>query len=101
MKRIIKIDGSYGQEKYQMVEEYRCFGIYQRICGGTFVCQEWMIQDGADSGAIPIQIESYNDIEKAEILDAIDSYLEDGWYGFKVFSKDDRFVVHPNGKHKI
>lgn len=100
MDRIYKIIGNYGnEEKYVLVTEYNGFGIYQRVCPNGFrVSQEWLITNGHRV----IVCQSYNNVIKEELMDAIDKYQKSGRFGFRVIKKaDDTYIVHPCGKAQI
>lgn len=96
MKRIIMVDDGTGyQAKYVLEEEYNGFGIYkEKTPSGYFVNQSWVITD--DKKLVICQ--SYNDMCKEELLDAIDSYKETGKFGLKLLQKGtDTLIVHSSG----
>ena len=96
MTRLIKVKALYDDElEYVLKKEYEGFGIYQRKCpSGYFVHQDYMIANNN----IIIQCQSYNNIIIEELLDAIDNYNSDGFFGLKVFMRDNHYYyIHPNG----
>lgn len=100
MKRVIYVNNGFDDMKFELCEEYRGFGIYQeRTPSGFLVHQSWAIAPGVDD--LPILIESFNNLSKAELLDAIDSYLNGFNFGFNVFYKPYAVVVHGNGNNGI
>lgn len=101
MKRVIYVNNGLNNIKFELCEEYRGFEIYQeRTPSGFLVHQSWVIAPGV--GDLPILIESFNNLSKAELLDAIDSYLDDGvGFGFNVFYKPYAVVVHGAGNDNI
>lgn len=51
---------------------------------------------------ITIQCQSYNEIIKEELLDAIDNYNNNGNFELKVFKRSENlYYVHPNGNFLI
>lgn len=105
MKRVLKINDSLNVCKYQLIEEYDGYAIYQRYVGGIPVHEDYALMDlGLDDSQMPIVILSFNNISKLEILDAIDQRNMDGDFGWRAFFRDDgtaRIVVHPNGSARI
>lgn len=100
MNRIIKIPNAYGTEdKYVLRDEYNGFGFYQEKCPtGYFVNQSYLIANEK----IKIICESYNNMCKEELLDAIDNYTNTGKFELKVFSYGVGFYrIHPSGKVNI
>lgn len=100
MNRTIKIPNAYGTEdKYVLRDEYNWFGFYQEKCPtGYFVSQSYLIA----SEKIKIICESYNNMCKEELLDAIDSYINTGKFELKVFScGNGSYRIHPNGNANI
>lgn len=97
MKRLVKLsDDRLGNKMlYVLKEEYQGFGLYQRkSSNGYLIHQDYMITNDN----ITIQCQSYNKIIKEELLDAIDNYNSDGFFGLKVFMKDNHYYyIHPNG----
>lgn len=105
MKRVLKINDTLNVCKYEIVEEYEGYAIYQKKINGVPVHETWAIWDmSLEDDQMPIVIDSYNGISKAEILDAIDQRIEDGCFGWRAFYRDDgsaRIVVHPNGSVRL
>lgn len=97
MKRLVKLsDDRLGNKMlYVLKEEYQGFGLYQRKSpNGYLIHQDYMITNDN----ITIQCQSYNEIIKEELLDAIDNYNSDGFFGLKVFMRDNHYYyIHPNG----
>ena len=82
MKRIIYLPDQLNNNKFKLKEEYRGHGVYQKVTpSGYPVQQEWAVL--RDDGFM-FNIESYNNICYEEVLDAIDNYLDNSKYGFKV-----------------
>lgn len=100
MKRIINIpDRLQSTIKYELKKEYGNFGIYQeRSPKGFFVSQSYLV---VSNDSISIQIDSYNNICMAEILDAIDNYNDCGKFGFKALIRNFGYCVHPSGNFEI
>jgi hypothetical protein len=102
MKRVLKIREARNEYKYEFIEEYDGYAIYERVAPcGCFISQEWAVLDLENDNPAPIIIESYNHISKAEILDAIDERNENGAFGWRVFWKPYGVVVHPSGNGRI
>lgn len=105
MKRVIYLPDELNENKYVLKKEYGGHGLYQRYTpSGYPVHQEWAVV--RESDRFQFVIESYNNICDDEVLDAIDNYLDNGKYGFKVLqtAKGKEFnylTVHRCGKKVI
>ena len=101
MKRLVKLsDDRLGNKMlYVLKEEYQGFGLYQRkSTNGYLIHQDYMITNDN----ITIQCQSYNEIIKEELLDAIDNYNNNGNFELKVFKRSENlYYVHPNGNFLI
>lgn len=101
MKRLVKLsDDRLGNKMlYVLKEEYQGFGLYQRKSPNSYLIhQDYMITNDN----ITIQCQSYNEIIKEELLDAIDNYNNNGNFELKVFKRSENlYYVHPNGNFLI
>jgi len=99
MKRIIYKEDAFGEKKYVLIEEYKGCGIYQhKTPTGYLVHQDWLISFGDDKAII---CQSYNNMCKEELLDAIDEYAEFGKFGFMTIKKGNNYIIHNSGKVEI
>ena len=98
MKRVEYIPNLYNlTDKFVLKQEYNGFGIYEEICPtGYRVHQSYLIKNSTWRIAIP----SYNNMCLEEVLDAIDSYVEDKKFGLKLLKQNGYWVVHPSGEEK-
>lgn len=102
MKRVLKIKRPNYEVKYEVIEEYDGYAIYQETApSGIRVHQSWAIVDLENDDPAPIIIDSYNGISKAEILDAIDDRNALGDFGFRVLWKEYGIVVDPCGDWRV
>ena len=99
MKRVIYIQDQLNNRKYILKDEYKGFGIYEHMTpSGFYVHQEYAITNEN----ITVQIQSYNNQCKEELLDMIDNYNENGKFGIKAMEHDNNlYVMHPSGKVQI
>ena len=100
MKRLVKLsDDRLGNKMLYVLKEYQGFGLYQRKSpNGYLIHQDYMITNDN----ITIQCQSYNEIIKEELLDAIDNYNNNGNFELKVFKRSENlYYVHPNGNFLI
>lgn len=98
MKRVIFIKDELNNNKYVLIDEYNGHCIYQhKTPSGYFTHQDYAITKDDTT----IRIESYNNICKEELYDAIDNYIESGKYGFKVFKRNGISIVHSAGNITI
>lgn len=98
MKRVMYIEDGLGKKKYVLRETYNDCGIYQHVTPTGFrVSQDYAITFGDET----IMIQSYNNLCKEELLDAIDEYTEYGKFGFMTKRLYGVYVVHPMGNIEI
>ncbi len=84
--------------KFRLNEVYKDIAIYEEICPtGYVVSQSWLLVNQH----LYIFVQSYNNMCKEELLDAIDNYKDCGEFGFKGFMRITGFTVHPNGKDTL
>ena len=87
-----------GDTKYRLVEDYRDVGLYEEVTpSGYVLSQSWLIV----YQHLYIIVDSYNNMCKEELLDAIDNRKDSDEFGFKGFMRLQGFVVHPNGKDTL
>ena len=102
LKRVMYISNAYGgQDKYERIDEYEQFTIYQKVTpSGYFSHQDYLITDGSKVILSP----SFNHLNKSELFDMVDDYLETGKLGKKVLDKWDKLnniavqMIHPGGE---
>lgn len=93
-KRVMKI----GNDKYLYQETYKGFAIYEeQTPSGYLVHQSFMITDGK----LTVVSQSYNNNGRADMLDAIDNYVETKTFGFKILLSHGIAIVHPSGDISI
>ena len=111
MKRVIKIEKKYNDNlndlKYIFQQEYEGFGIYQEMCpSGYYKHQSYMITNGE----VALLSFPFTNLCKEELLDIIDTYIEDkrcpSKFGIKGFHKGtqenlDIYVIHQNGNVEL
>ena len=98
MKRVMYIEDSLGKKKYVLRETYNDCGIYDHVTPTGFrVHQDYAITYGDKT----IMIQSYNNLCKEELLDAIDNYKDTGKFGFKVKDLYGVYVMHNYGDIEI
>ena len=101
MKRVEYINGKLNREKFGLREEYNGFGLYQEITPtGFYVSQSWLLVNGNTGKRL--QVESYNNVCKEELLDMIDNFNDCGKFGVTAhYGGENLFVMHPCSKLKI
>ena len=104
MKRVEIVKDCLNDNKYVLKQEYKSWGIYERYDNGYRVSQDYFLVNKKDE--FRIRIESYNNAEYEELLDAIDNYDSYGQLGFRIVhnsrvDKYDYLVVHPSGTSTI
>ena len=99
MKRVLFWNDGLGDKKYVLKDEYKGCGIYQhKTPTGYLVHQDWLISFDDDKAII---CQSYNNMCKDELLDAIDEYVECGKIGFMTLKKGNNYIIHNSGKVEI
>lgn len=84
--------------KYRLNEVYRNIAIYEEVTPSGYVkSQSWLLVNQR----LHIFVQSYNNMCKEELLDAIDMYKEHGTFEFTGFMKLTGFIVHPNGEDTL
>ncbi len=99
MRRVERFE----DRKYVLRKEYNGVAIYkEKTPSGYFVSQSYLlvIAEGEHRGT-KIQIMSFNNMCREEILDGIDMFNEDEMFYWTANKCDDGYVVHPNGKIDI
>ena len=96
MKRVIHITNAMGfDSKYVLESVYRDFGIYEKYTpSGVPVHQEWLISNNKNAELV---IHSFNHMGKADILDIIDNYNEEGLFGVYARMCNGSLVMHRSG----
>lgn len=105
MKRVIYLPDTLNENKHVLKTVYEGHGVYQRVTpSGYPVHQEWAIV--RESDGLTIVTESYNNLDYADMLDAIDTYNETGKYGFiccitQKGMEHNYYNVHRGGNFKL
>lgn len=81
-------------DKFRLIEEYKDFGIYQGVVPkGYFKSQHYLITDNK----ITVVSESYNHLDKDDMKDLIDSYLNSGKFNIKAINTNGVYFIHNTG----
>lgn len=95
LERVVYVPDELNKNKYVLNECYEDFGIYEKVSPNGFrVSQDWLVYNGK----IGFISQSYNNLCREELMNAIDKFKTTGKFGYHGFatSVDGIYGIHPS-----